>query len=74
MEEIRKIELQESKLIGHQNQQELCSKPESLKRFRSPTYKLNLMESIMDTAPQVPTGRLERPLVNIELVNILTYF
>ena len=39
LEEIRKIELQESKLINSPEPARLVLKAESLKRFTSPTFK-----------------------------------
>ena len=39
LEEIRKIELQESKLINSPEPARLVLKAESLKRFMSPTFK-----------------------------------
>ena len=39
LEEIRKIELQESKLINSPEPARLVLKPEKLERFRSPTFK-----------------------------------
>ena len=39
LEEIRKIELQESKLINSPEPCRVVLKAESLKRFMSPTYK-----------------------------------
>ena len=62
MEEVRFIELQKNKLLVHQTSK-IVLKHENLQRFRSRTYtgpkkKWYLNESIMDTAPWVPTGRL----------------
>ena len=39
LEEIRKIELQESRLINSPEPARLVLKPEKLERFRSPTFK-----------------------------------
>ena len=39
LEEIRKIELQESKLINSPEPARVVLKPEALKRFMSPTFK-----------------------------------
>ena len=39
LEEIRKIELQESKLINSPEPARVVLKPESLKRFMSPTFR-----------------------------------
>ena len=39
LEEIRRIELQENKIIGAPEPARLVFKSESIKRWRSPTYK-----------------------------------
>tara|TARA_R100001244_G_scaffold824_2_gene1536 strand:+ start:1482 stop:1712 length:231 start_codon:yes stop_codon:yes gene_type:complete len=39
LEEVRKIELQESQLINSPEPARVVLKPESLNRFRSPTFK-----------------------------------
>ena len=39
LEEIRRIELQESRLINSPEPARLVLKPEKLERFRSPTFK-----------------------------------
>ena len=39
LEDIRRIEIQESVIVGDSNPARLVLKPEKLERFRSPTFK-----------------------------------
>jgi|TARA_R110001599_G_scaffold159807_1_gene347141 hypothetical protein len=39
LEEIRRIEIQESKLIGHQNPVRMVFKTEDIRKLKSPTFK-----------------------------------